>query len=220
MPILALLLACGGDPVTGHEYTDIDVSDVDADTDADADTDTDADTDSDTDADTVQLAFVGTIVTVSGTPFGFDASVRESAVSGWFRYDLRTADTDTEEPRRGTYPHTGGGGFELLVGGRTVAGTWRPVVEVENFDADTFRFVDGADIFEDPPRVMTLDGIADGTIGTWLAITDGTGAAFPDDTLPDPFPMLAISTYPHTFSVSDAAGTLLLQLSALSAADD
>ena len=59
---------------------------------------------------------------------------------------------------------------------------------------------------------MSVDDVADADIRLLLAVTDGSGAAFPDDTLPPDYPLTGTPPdYPHTFSLKDASGTVLFQ---------
>ncbi len=168
----------------------------------------------DTELDPYTVAYAGVVATVSGTPFGFDASVREARVAGSFTWNRALRDQE-DDPDRGLYVHAGSGAFTLDVAGRTVGGSGSPEVEVEDLSSDTFRFVDGAAIFGEHVQRMTVDGVEDESVGVWIAITDGSGAALDDDAIPTTWPFPDITTLPHTFSVEDADGTLLLQLDAL-----
>jgi hypothetical protein len=204
-----LLLACT--PKSDDPHYELDT--------ADADTDTDADTDADTDTGTapptfVTLRFTGEVATVAGTPFGLDDSVRTTAVSGLLRYDLAVADQERSDPQRGTYDHTGSGAFATNVAGVSITGSGRPITEVEDFPgADTWRFIDGPQMGDETRRLMSVNGVADDTVELWIAISDSD--LFASDVQPDPFPTLDIANTPHTFSLEDSGGTLLLQLDAL-----
>src|SRR5262245_57168253 len=61
-------------------------ADADADADADSDADSDTDADADTEPDVATATFTGVVVTVAGSPFGLDDSVRETEVSGSFTW--------------------------------------------------------------------------------------------------------------------------------------
>jgi len=129
------------------------------------------------------------------------------------RVALRVAAAVAKDLQRGEYDHGGRGAFDLKVATRTIGGSGRPIVEVVNVSSDTFRFEDGAIPLDEAMRVMTVDGKQDADVHVWLSITDGSGAVFTTDLLPGAFPFLEIKSYPHTFSVKDGGGTLLLQLS-------
>ena len=168
----------------------------------------------------VTLAFTGTAVTISKTPLGFDDSLRGSAVTGTLAYRPCLADKSPDDPRRGVYEHQGGGAFSLSVGGKSVTGSESPVLHVEDYTgADTFRWLDGPQLADKDKtlRVMKLDGVRDPALKVTFAVTDGAGSALSGDRAPTnfPYPDLATKKYPHTFSVVDGGGTLLLQLSSL-----
>jgi hypothetical protein len=162
----------------------------------------------------VTLSFVGTIATIADLPLGLDDSWRESTVSGSFTYDL-TMDDTSGDILRGDYRHYHNGSFTLNVADLVVTGTRSPTVEIENLDPDTFRFLDQAIRGTFGAESMQVDGVDHQDLTVSFAVTDSTGAAFRDDALPDPFPMLDIVNYPHTFAVEDDGGTLLLQLTEL-----
>jgi hypothetical protein len=162
----------------------------------------------------VTLQFSGTVQTVAGTPLGLNSSVRLAAVSGEFAYDLRIADQNPTDPQRGLYPHNGSSLFTFTVSGHTVIGSGLARVEVEDLNPDTFRFRDGQQN-DGVTRLMKLDGAGDPSLALTIAITDGSGAALTSDKLPDPFPFTNITAFPHTFSLQDSGGTLLMQLDAV-----
>jgi hypothetical protein len=198
-------------------------ADMVADAGADADGSSSADADGGSNADAadaslscppVVLAYQGWVATVANSPLGLDASVRESGVAGTVAYLPCVPDTDPN-PQRGVYPHPFGGDFTLSVGGLTVTGSGKPLVQVEDFNPDTFRWRDGKIPLDPVTRVMNVNGMPAPDVEVTLAITDGSGAAFTSDALPTRFPMLNISSYPHTFSVQDNGGTLLMQLSTM-----
>jgi hypothetical protein len=222
------LFACSGDSGSSDASDGpSDVTDADTDIDTDSDTDTDTtdtdttDTDTtDTDAhppDPVTVGFTGQVVTVAGTPFGFDDSVHQTPVSGTFTYDRSVPDTEAGA-MRGEYDHAGGGGpFTLEVGGKTVTGSDQPVVTVELF-SHTFRWVDGPQIFDDTPfRVASIDGVQDASIEIYLSVTPKNEVVvFTSDALPPQFPFVPFDLKDDTvitFAVEDANGSLLMQLS-------
>jgi hypothetical protein len=158
----------------------------------------------------VTVTFAGQVVTVAGTPLGFDATARLEAVSGSFSYDLRMMDQQLSDTARGTYEGFGLTTFTCTVKGHTVTGSGSAQPQVENLNPDTFRFRDGK--FDLIPRTMKLDGTASPTLGLTIAITDASGVMLTSDKLPDPFPTIDIKNLPHTFSLSDSGGTMLMQL--------
>jgi hypothetical protein len=162
----------------------------------------------------VTLQFSGTVQTVAGTPLGLNSSARLATVSGEFAYDLRVADQLPSDPQRGRYLHGGSSIFTCTVSGHTVTGSGLARVEVEDLNPDTFRFLDGPQS-DGIPRLMKLDGAGAPSLALSIAITDSSGAALTSDKQPDPFPFTNITTFPHTFSLQDSGGTLLMQLDSI-----
>jgi hypothetical protein len=187
---------------------------ADASADLAAAPDTSPDTGPDTAPVLVTLQFTGTVATVAGTPLGLDASARTTAVSGTLAYDLRTPDARPADPRRGRYEHGGASRFTFTVMGRSVDGSGLAIVQTEDLDPDTFRFIDGPQN-DGVVRIMKLNGTAAPALELWIAITDGAGGLLASDALPNPFPSMNIGSTPHTFSLKDAGGTLLVQLDSL-----
>jgi hypothetical protein len=184
------------------------------------DTDTDAagDTDPPFLSDPVTIGFTGSVVTVAGNPFGLDATVRTTPVSGAFTYDLGEGDEEGTDPMRSTFDHQGGTApFTITAGGRTITGSGNPVVSLNLYGGTTFRWDDGAGALGTPgvDRICAVDGTDDPEISIGLSVT-GTGAVvLADDALPDPFPWVGVDLQDDTaitFSVEDAGGTLLMRL--------
>jgi hypothetical protein len=197
------------------DYLDDHPSDADTDADSDTDTDSDSDTDSDTDTvptETVTVTFAGTVITVSGTPLGFDDSVRTTPVDGSMSWTAPGTDED-DTPDRGEY-HVAGS-FTLNVGGRVVRGSGSPEIQVEDLSPDTWRYVDGSQVFAEHPPTMKVDGTADPSLGVWASFTDETGTLLTSDDLPTQFADLDPDALVITFSVDDDGGTLLLELSSM-----
>lgn len=166
---------------------------------------------------TVIMQFTGKVVTVAGTPLGFDSSVREAAVSGTFGYHLGAIDETPIDPKRGTYRYGQGSVFTFKVMNRSVEGSGRAVIDVENFDPDTFRFRDGK-MLDPLDRFMKVDGVVVPELRLTIAITDETGAMLTSDALPNPFPTLAFPKTSHTFALKDGPNgenALLIQLDSL-----
>jgi hypothetical protein len=167
----------------------------------------------------VTVAFSGQVITVAGNPLGFDSTVRLEAVSGSFTYDLRLADDLPNDPKRGKFWRGGTTAFTFTVKGHTVTGSGLSIVQTEDLNPDTFRFLDG-DQNDTVTRIMKLDGADAPKLKLFLAITDDTGAMLTSDALPDPFPMVDIAndggfTIAHTFSLMDDGGTMLMKLATL-----
>ena len=164
--------------------------------------------------DPIVLFFDGEIATVSGTPLGLDDSVRTETVTGSMSYLPCLGDENATDPQRGEYRHPFDGRVELLFAGTQVDGSDQAIVTTENFDPDTFRFEDGALAFETDPRMLQVNGAAAPDLQVRFSITDSSGAALATDAPPDPFSF--DPSMPHTFSLQDGGGTLLLQLDSLS----
>ena len=160
----------------------------------------------------VRVDFTGEVVTIAGTPLGFDSTARLAKVSGSFAYDLRAGD-DAADVKRGHYLHNGTSTFTFTVLSHTVAGSGFAITEVENLDPDTFRFRDGPQT-DNVSRLMTFDGNAAPMLKLLIAISDGN-TFFSSDAQPSPFPTIDITTTPHTFSLMDSGGTMLMQLDTL-----
>lgn len=177
----------------------------------------------------VVLEYEAEASTVVGNPFGLNVP-RLTVVTGRFVYETDGAMDLNGSDQRGHYQLLGGGGFtaRFLDGGgnaHLLSGSIGPWLEVEDIDVgggktiDTFRFWDGNDA-EDKGGIMTFDGTADGEYFLTFAMTDGSGDAFPDDSLPEIYPMTGVKgpigyPYSHTFVIGDGAGRMLLQLNRL-----
>jgi hypothetical protein len=167
----------------------------------------------------VTVAFTGKVLTVASAPLGFDSTVRLEPVSGSFTYDLRLLDDQPNDPKRGHYERAGTTAFTFTVKGHTVKGSGRAIAVTEDLNPDTFRFLDGPQ-GDGVVRMMQFDGVDAPTLKLLIAITDGDGVMLTSDALPDPFPTVDIANahsikISHTFALSDAGGTLLMQLDTL-----
>jgi hypothetical protein len=169
----------------------------------------------------VTIQYSGTVVTVSGTPFGFTSAVRTAPITGSFTYDTRTADTSPADTTRGNYPHTTfPGAFSAVIQGTSFTGSATPFAQVENLNPDTFRFEDGP---SNGGGIMSVNGTPNALAALFIAMTDSAGGAFSSDALPATFPFAQpplvngsnVPQYPHTFSLSDNNGTLLMQLNSI-----
>jgi hypothetical protein len=168
----------------------------------------------------VGFSFTGTVVTVApkggtGLPLGFDATVRTAPIAGSLSYDPKMVDTYVPA-NRGVYGAIGGSTFTMTVKGKTVTGSDRAQVEVEDgTTSDTFRFRDGPQPLDNTLRIMKLDGVDAPKLSLFIALSGGDGSAWTSDKLPDPFPAIDLAKFPHTFSLEDDGGTLLMQLDTL-----
>lgn len=158
------------------------------------------------------------IATVSGNPFGLDNSARLETVLATVTYDSAVTDINASATR-GDYPHATGGAFMADVLGISITGSATPFVQIEDLNPDTFRFIDGPRTVGPAGGIMSVDGVADPDTQLFIAFTDSSGAAFMDDALPNPLPFAVPPLsepspffFPHTISLSDSGGTLLLQL--------
>lgn len=82
-------------------------------------------------------------------------------------------------------------------------------------ESDTFRFMDGPQFQDQTDRTMAMDGVPDPELEIWIAISSSDSEFLTSEALPEAFPSVDIADTPHTFSVDDAGGTLLLQLDSL-----
>jgi hypothetical protein len=154
----------------------------------------------------VTVEFVARVATSSGTAFGLSVPM-DTEVTGSFTYDTSTPDTNVSESR-GDYYHTAGAFTASITGFATViTGSSTPLVRVENLSVDTFRFNDGPDM----GGTMAINAQDDPDVQVGISVTDGSGTAFPNDDLPAFFPF-DFTQMPHTFSLKDDRGTLLLQV--------
>jgi hypothetical protein len=169
-------------------------------------------------AEEVILDYEATAQTVVGTPFGFTVP-RLTVVTGVIVYQTDGAVDDNPSPERGNYQLTAGGAFVADFLDHRILGSATPLLQVEDIQIppsgsiDTFRFIDGDDSDQDG-GIMSLDDIADGDVELFLAMTDDSGEAFTSDLLPTIFPMFIHPggpSIPHTFSLKDDDGTMLLQ---------
>lgn len=172
-------------------------------------------------AETVRFDYVATVQTVSGTPFG-QTVPRLTEVTGFFQYDSTTADANLLSDQRGDYPHDAGGGFTANFLDLEVSGSSTPTVQVEDIRIiDTLRYFDGPRSVGKEGGVMSFNGVADSDIELLLAISPGVDV-WTSDSLPDSFPFAfdpwPAFGYPHTFSLRDDEGTMLMQFQSISEA--
>ena len=164
--------------------------------------------------DPIEVFFDGEVSTVSAMPLGLDDSARTETVTGSFTYLPCLGDDDPLDSNRGEYFHSIDGDLEVLVAGLAVDGSGKAIVTTENFDPDTFRFEDGDLTFATETRMMQINGADAPDLQMRLSVTDSSGVALASDAPPDPFSFDA--SMPHTFSLQDGGGTLLIQLDSMS----
>lgn len=170
-------------------------------------------------ADQVQFNYTAEVTSFTGSSVFGITPTAGTVVTGFFVYESSTADANAADPTRGNYEHTFGGAFRADVNGfaTTIEGSATPFVQVEDLSADTFRFIDGASPFNQvtPDGVMSLNGSLDSDIELFLAITDGSGGVFSDDSLPDLFPISMPPILPHTFILNDGTEMLIMQFTSV-----
>jgi hypothetical protein len=173
----------------------------------------------------VTTQYTATATTIVGSPFGYTTTAGIAPITGFFTYNRATADTNASA-QRGDYPHTGGGGaFQAVITNgtlnRTITGSGTPFVQIEDLNPDTFRFIDGPRPVGPQGGTMSVNGTPNTSVQLLLAMTDSSGNAFTNDSLPASFPFARpplanpAPTFPHTFSLVDSGGTLLLQFTSL-----
>jgi hypothetical protein len=162
--------------------------------------------------DLVTVAWSAKAATVVKKPFGLTIPLN-TVITGYFTFDL---DTPDENPSAfdGEYQHNGDSGFlaEILSSRVTGSGDafyW--VDRTQNFSQDTFRIYDGPRAVGFEGGTMSFDGVPDEDIEMFLAVTEED--VFASDALINPFPFYTFGLLgtPHTFSLEDEQGTVLLQ---------
>jgi len=143
--------------------------------------------------DVITVIYAAKAATVSKTPFGQTVPLN-TVVDGYFTFDTSTPD-DNDDPLSGEYPHTGHAGFRADFLKSRISGSTTPFYEVDlapDPTSDTFRVYDG-------PRTV-------GNEGGVMSI--------------DPFPLYTFGFLgtPHTFSLKDDQGTMLLQFTSVAEA--
>ena len=159
----------------------------------------------------VTVAYEARAATVAGKPFGLTVPL-DTVVTGYFTFDTSTPDTD-DDPMRGEYPHTHNSAFVADFLETEIRGSHTAFYEVQlsgSSPSDTFRAYDGPRVVGNEGGTMSIDGTPDEDVQLFLAITDD---AFLNDDLIDPFPAYTFGFLgtPHTFSLKDTHGTMLLQ---------
>jgi hypothetical protein len=163
-------------------------------------------------AERITVWYEAEAATVVDAPLGIEVP-RLTLVTGTFTFETSTPDVLPEDPETGDYPHqTGGGGFTASFLEHTLTGSATPLVEIRP-NSDTFRFIDGPGTFGDEGGIMSIDGSPNEAIELWFSA--GTETEMVDDSLINPFPFYDFDSFvgtPHTFSIADDNGTMLLQM--------
>jgi hypothetical protein len=164
-------------------------------------------------AELVTVVYEARAVTVADEPFGLDVPL-QTPVTGFFRFNTATPDDEPENQMLGNYPHVAGSGFLAEFLDTRIRGSATAFYQVQlaaNPDNQAFRVFDGPRPVGPEGGVMTIDGVADEDLQLFLAIV---GEAFDSDALENPFPFYEFGFLgtPHTFSLKDEQGTMLLQL--------
>jgi len=169
-------------------------------------------------AEIVTVTYEAKALTVVKQPFGLTVPLN-TIVTGYFTFDTSTEDLAPEDPLFGEYQHDGGAGYVAEFLSTRITGSTTPFYQVHltaNPTSDTFRVYDGPRTVGNQGGVMSIDGVEDEDIELFLAVTED---AFDNDALINPFPAYTFGFLgtPHTFSLKDDQGTMLLQF--LSAAE-
>lgn len=170
-------------------------------------------------AEIITVTFEAKAKTIAKQPFGLSIPLN-TPVTGYFTFDTGTEDLAPEDPLSGEYQHEGGAAFVAEFLSTRITGSMTPFYEVDLSDnptIDTFRIVDGPRPVGNEGGVMSIDGIEDEQIELFLAIT---GDAFDSDSLINPFPAYTFGFLgtPHTFTLKDDQGTMLMQLTGVAEA--
>ena len=163
-------------------------------------------------AERITVYYEAEAATVVDMPLGIEVP-RLTVVTGTFTFETSTADALPEDPDNGDYPHdSGGGAFTAHFLDHELIGSATPLIEIRPV-TDTFRFIDGPGLFGDEGGIMSIDGTPDEDIELWFSASTETDML--DDSLINPFPDYDFDSFigtPHTFSIEDDNGTMLLQM--------
>lgn len=156
----------------------------------------------------VKLVYTATVATVAGTPFGFDTTVRNATMTGYFLYDTSTPPV----PPPGTTSNNFDqalpvAGFYGVVNGVKFRGSNIEQAQMVLGPPDTFRIIDGPDA-QHPGRILSVNGVPNAAATLFFAIVNQTSVSS-TPSLPAVFPFPW--TDAHTFALADSNGTLLMQ---------
>jgi hypothetical protein len=162
----------------------------------------------------VTVLYEAEAVTVVDEPFGIEVP-RLTVVTGYFTFDTSTPDNDPADEYDGEYSHDGNAGYLASFLGHEVRGSQTPFYWVDlvmnSPQSDTFRIYDGPRAVGFEGGTMSFDGTPDEDIELFLAVSEDV---FDDDDLINPFPFYDFESFihtPHTFTLEDDQGTILLQ---------
>jgi hypothetical protein len=160
----------------------------------------------------VTVTYEAKAVTVSKQPFGLAVPLN-TIVSGYFTFDTATDDLAPDDELSGEYQHDGNAGYLAEFLTTRITGSTTPFYEVDLIadpTIDTFRIYDGPRAAGREGGIMSIDGVEDDQIQLFLAVTEDV---FDSDALIDPFPFYTFGFLgtPHTFTLKDDQGTLLMQ---------
>jgi hypothetical protein len=166
-------------------------------------------------ADVVSAQYEARAATVVGTPFGLTVPLN-TTITGFITYDTSTPDTDPSA-NNGNYPHASGGAFRANVLGTLISGSATPDYQVSV--TDTFRIWDGPRTSGRQGGIMSINGSADSDITMFMAVTPKDKSLLATDQLVNPFFDFDFGFLgdPHTFTIGDDAGTILMQIDNFSA---
>lgn len=169
-------------------------------------------------AEVVTVLFEAEAVTVVGQPFGVTVPL-DTPVRGYFTFDTSTPDLEPDE-LDGEYQQDGNAAYLAEFLDKRVTGSSTPFYWVDlssNPSSDTFRIYDGPRPVGFEGGVMSVDGVPDETIELFLAVTEDV---FDDDDLINPFPFYEFGFLgdPHTYTLKDDNGTMLMQFTGVQTA--
>ncbi len=154
-------------------------------------------------AELVSVEFEAEAATVVAQPFGLDVP-RLTMVRGFFTYDSETADIKGADLRRGDFRLNTDWKFHAEFLDHVVTGSTQAKATTETFGY-TLAIGDGGN--QDETNDMTFDGTSAEDIELVLRIVGDEGD-LPTDQLPETFGFVGA---PHTFTLGDESGTILLQ---------
>jgi len=168
-------------------------------------------------AEIVTVTYEAKAVTVSKQPFGLTVPLN-TIVTGYFTFDTATDDLAPGDTLSGEYQHDGNAGYVAEFLSTRITGSTTPFYEVDLIadpTIDTFRIYDGPRTVGNEGGVMSIDGVEDDQIQLFLAVTEDV---FDSDALINPFPFYTFGFLgtPHTFTLKDDQGTMLMQFLSVS----